>query len=296
VPDPVKDDENNAHVPLNDENNNGHRVVVQEEGESSNVNTPHVPGPVNQCSNSEAWVVLPPMAEGNPNRKTLVLDLDGTLVHSSKTSMPTGYDYSVTFEQRGVTHSFYVLKRPWVDEFLQHLGATGLYEIVVFTAASREYADAVVDGLLDSLPATATGMYEILLFAGPSKEYADVMIDSVPPTDTRINRKMNIIPSTHRLTRRHCSKVEGVLDDVKDLSVLGRDLKNVIFVDDRATSYHLQPQNAFPIQSWIGEDSEDKTIFIILFFCLLNADSTTDVRERISEHVKKRNLRKILRE
>ena len=80
-------------VPLNDNNNNnnGDGVVVQEEGESSNVNTPHVPGPVNQCANSEAWGFLPPMAEGNPNRKTLVLDLDGTLVHSTIKPMPAGY-------------------------------------------------------------------------------------------------------------------------------------------------------------------------------------------------------------
>jgi TFIIF-interacting CTD phosphatase-like protein len=88
-----------VQVPLNDNNNNGDGVVVQEEGESSNVNTPHVPVPLNdnnkdQCSNCEAWGVLPPMAEGNPNRKTLVLDLDGTLVHSSRMPMPAGYDYS----------------------------------------------------------------------------------------------------------------------------------------------------------------------------------------------------------
>jgi TFIIF-interacting CTD phosphatase-like protein len=51
----------------------------------------------------------------------------------------------ITFEQQGVTHSYYVLKRPGVDELLQHLGTTGLYEIVLFTAASKEYVDVVVE-------------------------------------------------------------------------------------------------------------------------------------------------------
>ena len=74
-------------VPLNDINNNCDGEVFQEEGECPNDNNK------DQCSNCEAWGILPPMAEGNPNIKMLVLDLDGTLVHSSRMPVPVFYDY-----------------------------------------------------------------------------------------------------------------------------------------------------------------------------------------------------------
>ena len=126
----------------------------------------------------------------NQTRKTLVLDLDGTLVHSSEMPMPAGHHFIINLT--AFQKQYYVLKRPGVDELLQQLSNTGLYEIVVFTAANKEYADTVVDGLLDSLPATSD--------------------------NSDIHNHRNIIPPTHRLSRSHCKKVEGVCGDVKDLS------------------------------------------------------------------------------
>jgi len=227
-------------------------VVVQEQRKFSNVDGPHA-HLNNQSFKCEAGSVLPPMGGGDPNKKTLVLDLDGTLVHASRTPIPTGYHFSITFEGHE-RPSYYVLKRPGVDDLLQQLGATGLYEIVLFTSASRDYADAIVEKLLDSLPT----------------DFSD------------INNNRDIIPPTHRLVSSHCKKVEGVSNEVKDLSMLGRDLEKVIFVDHNSSSYHLQPENAIPINFWEGKDFGDKTIFKILSFCLQNVDSTSDVRELIS--------------
>lgn len=45
----------------------------------------------------------------------------------------------------GVVHNVYVLKRPYVDEFLRRLGP--LFEIVIFTASLAKYADPVIDNL-----------------------------------------------------------------------------------------------------------------------------------------------------
>ena len=42
---------------------------------------------------------------------------------------------------------------------------------------------------------------------------------------------------------------------VKDLSELGRDLKDVLIIDNSPTAYLFQPDNALPISSWY----EDKT-------------------------------------
>ncbi|CAJ1962023.1 unnamed protein product [Sphenostylis stenocarpa] len=78
-------------------------------------------------------------------RKTVFLDLDETLVHSHPSPPPERFDFVVRPVIDGEPMDFYVLKRPGVDEFLESLAAK--YEVVVFTAALKEYASMVLDRL-----------------------------------------------------------------------------------------------------------------------------------------------------
>ncbi len=78
-------------------------------------------------------------------KKTLILDLDETLVHSSFKPIPNP-DYIIPVEIEGRLVDVYVLKRPWLDEFIAEI--TGHFEIVVFTASLAKYADPLLD-LLD---------------------------------------------------------------------------------------------------------------------------------------------------
>jgi RNA polymerase II subunit A small phosphatase-like protein len=89
--------------------------------------------------------LLPPMDERHKKRKCLVLDLDETLVHSSFKPVPEA-DFVVPVEIENIVHQVYVLKRPYVDEFLKRCGK--MFEVVVFTASLSKYADPVLD-LLD---------------------------------------------------------------------------------------------------------------------------------------------------
>merc|ERR1719181_2124208 len=68
---------------------------------------------------------LPPPS--NPNVYTLVLDLDETLVHYFEFDGAGNYDI-----------------RPGMHDFLQRMSSLG-YEIVIFTAATQDYADWVID-------------------------------------------------------------------------------------------------------------------------------------------------------
>eukprot|EP00299_Pterocystis_sp_00344_P010777 c4906_g1_i1.p1 GENE.c4906_g1_i1~~c4906_g1_i1.p1 ORF type:complete len:270 (+),score=38.78 c4906_g1_i1:48-857(+) len=78
-------------------------------------------------------------------KKTLVLDLDETLVHT--TFQPSEKsDFVVPIKMGKVEYRAYVFKRPGVDFFLQAVASK--FELVVFTASIRQYADAVID-LLD---------------------------------------------------------------------------------------------------------------------------------------------------
>ncbi|KAJ2706941.1 Nuclear envelope morphology protein 1 [Coemansia spiralis] len=79
-------------------------------------------------------------------KKTLVLDLDETLIHSSpQGSYRAHHRIEVVIDK--VACLYYVYKRPHVDYFLRKVSEW--YTVVVFTASLAEYADPVID-LLDA--------------------------------------------------------------------------------------------------------------------------------------------------
>mmetsp|Transcript_12282 Transcript_12282/g.26498 ORF Transcript_12282/g.26498 Transcript_12282/m.26498 type:complete len:304 (+) Transcript_12282:243-1154(+) len=89
--------------------------------------------------------LIGPQREEDFNKKTLVLDLDETLVHSSFKPIPNP-DYIIPVEIDGKMVDVYVLKRPWLDHFMESVGHR--FEVVVFTASLAKYADPLLD-LLD---------------------------------------------------------------------------------------------------------------------------------------------------
>lgn len=156
---------------------------------------------------------LGPQTGHNIGRKTLVLDLDETLVHSSFRVVPTA-DIVITIELEGEHHRIYVRKRPGVDEFLQRVAQ--LYEVVVYTASMAKYANPLLDQL-----------------------DRDGVVSS-------------------RLFREACTRQPTGY--VKDLSKLGRNLKDVIIIDNSPSCYALQPNNAIPIKTW-RDDPNDRELF-----------------------------------
>ena len=76
------------------------------------------------------------------NRKTLVLDLDETLVHSSfKASKKPDIVLPVDIEGR-ICH-VYILVRPGCVKFLNEMAKH--YEVVIYTASLSKYADPLMD-------------------------------------------------------------------------------------------------------------------------------------------------------
>jgi carboxy-terminal domain RNA polymerase II polypeptide A small phosphatase len=98
---------------------------------------------------------LPPQNERDRGKKTLVLDLDETLVHSS--FKPIDNPHIVQgVEIDGKTQYVYVLKRPFCEEFIQRMSHS--YEIVMFTASLSKYADPLY-AKLDHNLVTAMNLY-----------------------------------------------------------------------------------------------------------------------------------------
>jgi len=99
--------------------------------------------------------LLPPLAPEHKNRKTLVLDLDETLVHSSFKPIPNP-DFVISIELDNVIHRVYVRKRPGVDHFLKTVGEK--FEVVIFTASLAKYADPLLD-ILDRHKVVSTRLF-----------------------------------------------------------------------------------------------------------------------------------------
>ncbi|KAL3317764.1 hypothetical protein Ciccas_003568 [Cichlidogyrus casuarinus] len=75
-------------------------------------------------------------------KKCFIIDLDETLVHSSFKFIEHS-DFQVGVDLDGQVHQVYVLKRPYVEDFLEQLGE--LFECVLFTASLAKYADPVIN-------------------------------------------------------------------------------------------------------------------------------------------------------
>lgn len=86
-------------------------------------------------------ICLPPKSKNSP-RLTLVLDLDETLVHCSSEPMK-GSDFVFPVLFRGIVYQVYVRKRPHFEEFLSVVSQ--FFEVVIFTASERAYADKLLD-------------------------------------------------------------------------------------------------------------------------------------------------------
>ncbi len=137
-------------------------------------------------------------------QKTLVIDLDETLIHSLAKGgrMSSGHMVEVKLNNSvgygGVTLGpqhpilYYVHKRPHCDDFLRKVSKW--YNLVVFTASVQEYADPVIDWLEQ----------ERKYFSG-------------------------------RYYRQHCTFRNGAY--IKDLSSVEPDLSKVMILDNSPLSY-----------------------------------------------------------
>uniref|UniRef100_A0A667GE28 protein-serine/threonine phosphatase n=1 Tax=Lynx canadensis TaxID=61383 RepID=A0A667GE28_LYNCA len=170
---------------------------------------------------SAAWLwfqipgtcLLPEVTEEDQGRICVVIDLDETLVHSSFKPINNA-DFIVPVEIEGTTHQVYVLKRPYVDEFLRRMGE--LFECVLFTASLAKYADPVTD-LLDRC-----GVFRARLFRESCVFHQGCYVKDLSRLgrDLRKTLILDNSPASYIFHPENAVPVQSWFDDMADTELL----------------------------------------------------------------------------
>jgi len=183
-------------------------------------------------------------------RKTLVLDLDETLIHSHhdgvlrqtvKPGTPPDFVLKVVIDRHPVR--FFVHKRPHVDFFLAVVQQW--YELVVFTASMEIYGAAVAD---------------------------------------KLDNNRGFLK--RRYYRQHCSVDCGSY--TKDLSAITDDLSSIFILDNSPGAYRNYPNNAIPIKSWFSDPTDTTLLSLLPMLDALRFVS--DVRSVLSRNLQLHHL------
>ena len=172
--------------------------------------------------------------------KTLILDMDETLIAAKfEGKQQKNFKKTFSFDFQGT--QIHVRLRPYLSDALEKLSQ--FYEIVVFTAGVKDYADPI--------------------------------LDKIDPDNTLFKK---------RLYRDTCIKTEQFF--IKDLDVfMDREKKDLVIVDNSILSFAFDLANGVPINSFMGDEEEDKDLLYLISF-LEEAFYQKDIREACEESFK----------
>ena len=83
---------------------------------------------------------------------------------------------------------------------------------------------------------------------------------------------------------------------IKDLSYLGRDLKQTVLIETNAEAAQAQPHNSIILRQWDGNKMDTALLEIVPFLEALSRENVPDVREVIKHLSHQSNLPRQFRE
>lgn len=115
-------------------------------------------------------------------------------------------------------------------------------------------------------------LYEIVVWTAGVQDYAEPILDQIDPEKTMFKKRMY---------RTECIKADMFF--VKDLDViLDREKANMVIVDNSILSFAFDLANGVPINSYMGNEEEDKDLLYMVSF-LEEAFYQNDMRKACEE-------------
>ena len=115
-------------------------------------------------------------------------------------------------------------------------------------------------------------LYELILFSSNTQDYVDPIVQLIQ----KRQKFFDYVLYRHHITLDE----EG--NNVKNLELIGRDLKKIIIIDDIARYFKLQKENGINIKPFYGNAKKDGNTLHILGDTLKkikkDADNTGDIR------------------
>eukprot|EP00898_Chlorokybus_atmophyticus_P004790 jgi/Chlat1/5311/Chrsp35S05253 len=147
-------------------------------------------------------------------KKTLVLDLDETLVHSFFHPVMDP-DFTCNIKSRHGTFDVYVRKRPWLDEFVK--AVADCFEVVVFTASLSEYANPLLDWMDSKHNAISQRLFREACTLRNGKYYKDLSSLGRDLSQTII---IDNSPTAYALQPANAIPIRSFYDDSSDRALL----------------------------------------------------------------------------
>lgn len=117
--------------------------------------------------------------------------------------------------------------------------------------------------------------FEIIVFTSGTKDYAETILNI-------IEQKSNSKYFDGLLYREHTTLIGKKY--IKDLSKLGRDLSRTIIVDNLPQSFKLQRENGILINSFYGDNMNDKALYELKRILINIYNDKSDVRDSIIKY------------
>ncbi|CAN8290780.1 unnamed protein product [Cochlearia groenlandica] len=156
-----------------------------------------------------------PKAKYSNTKRTIILDLDETLVHSTTQLPGVRYDFIVMVKMEEEIMPIFVVIRPGVTEFLKRLGES--YKVAVFTAGLEDYASQVLDKI-DKDGVISQRLYRESCTEVNGKYVKDLSL--VVGEDLGNALIVDDNPSSYSLQPENGVPIKAFVDDLKDQELL----------------------------------------------------------------------------